>query len=132
MSLQNLASGQLARELSAAADRRDALSSGDELRTEALRLLGRIPQDVDVVLAFSTEGYGVGAVAVALSAERGSALRVARAAHDRPYDKAPSSSGQWSWVSVEEALGWAPMRHWVLEWARSHGGTRPCVTSAAA
>ena len=28
----------------------------------------------------------------------------------------------WRWISVEEALGFGPVRTWVAEWADSRGG----------
>jgi hypothetical protein len=90
----------------------------------ARQLLAEIPPSCEYLVAFSVEGYAVGAATSALSAADGRLVHLLRASHIAPLSPHPESRS-WSWMNVEEALGLGPPRSWVVAWSRERGGAPP-------
>jgi hypothetical protein len=91
-----------------------------ELSMTAKRLLATVPDNCDVLVAWSNEGFGIAAAAAVLANEDGRRLGVERASHVAPLGPAPAA--QWTWINVEHALGVGAVRPWAKDWAERRGG----------
>ena len=102
---------------------RKALTQPALLRTEAERLLSRIPDDCHDVLSWSTEGHAIALAAAVLGQGQRREVVVHRASLVAPL--APRArEGEWRWVCAEEILGLGPARSWAVEWASERCGAR--------
>jgi len=108
---------------------REALQHSLPLRREAERLLAAVPRTCSDLLAWSPEGYNVALVASVLADEQRRHIAVHRASLIAPL--APRlRTDAWTWVSVEELLGFGPPRSWAIAWAESRGGMAHMDSSA--
>lgn len=90
----------------------------------ARELLAATPLTCSHLVAFCDEGQAVASVASVLALDAGRVLAVQRASHVTPLNPGPQQAG-WQWMSVEQALGFGPVRPWVARWAEQRGGDRP-------
>lgn len=107
---------------------REAVARPAALVACARKLLDATPRRCQHLVAFSPEGYALGAAASALAAADGWEIAVQRASHLAPLAPAPAGT-PWHWMSIEEAFGLGPVRFWVARWAELRGGAKPLSPS---
>lgn len=111
-----------------AAHVRAALADPRALTELARDLLAATPAACTHLVAFSDEGQAVASAASVLALGDGRDLAVQRASHLAPLHPGPEQAG-WRWMSVEQALGFGPVRPWVARWAQQRGGEQPLEPS---
>lgn len=109
---------------------RRVIASARELDRVAKHLLIAIPASCDVLIAFSNEGHAVASAASVRALDQGRVLDCQRASMHRPLAEGAYQDG-WRWTSVEETLGFGPIRAWVVEWALARGGVQARGQDAA-